>query len=219
MTRLEIDFVSDIACPWCVIGLHALEQALRTIGPELEVELRFQPFELNPRMPREGEEVRAHLKAKYGIDDTRIDESAELLRQRGAALGFAFGPRSRIWNTFDAHRLLHAAGLLDLELQRRLKHALLRAYHGEGLNPSDPDLLRRVAEAAGMDPAAVDAVLGSDLHASEVREAESFWLQAGIQAVPAVVLNRQHLISGGQPAEVFERVLRELAQLASPRPM
>ncbi|WP_374438662.1 DsbA family oxidoreductase [Inhella sp.] len=218
MTRLEIDFISDIACPWCAIGLQALEQALRNIGPELEVELRFQPFELNPRMPREGEDVREHLKAKYGIDDARIDEGAELMRQRGAALGFHFGPRSRIWNTFDAHRLLHAAGLQDLALQRSLKHALLQAYHGEGLNPSDPDLLRRVAQAAGMDAATVDAVLASDLHAREVREAENFWLQSGIQAVPAVVLNRQHLISGGQPVEVFERALREVGQLASPRP-
>jgi len=218
MPALQIDFISDIACPWCAIGLQALEQALRNIGPELEVELRFQPFELNPNLAPQGEDLRAHLKAKYGIDDARVDDGAELIRQRGAALGFHFGPRSRIWNTFDAHRLLHAAGLQDLALQRSLQHALLQAYHGEDLNPSDPALLRMVAEAAGMSPASVDAVLGSGLYAREVREAEYFWQQSGIQAVPSVVLNRQHLISGGQPVEVFERALREVAQSESPRP-
>jgi len=218
MPALQIDFISDIACPWCAIGLQALEQALRNIGPELEVELRFQPFELNPNLAPQGEDLRAHLKAKYGIDDARVDDGAELIRQRGAALGFHFGPRSRIWNTFDAHRLLHAAGLQDLALQRSLQHALLQAYHGEGLNPSDPALLRMVAEAAGMSPASVDAVLGSGLYAREVREAEYFWQQSGIQAVPSVVLNRQHLISGGQPVEVFERALREVAQAETPRP-
>jgi len=213
MKTLDIDFISDIACPWCVIGLRALEQALERISPVLQVTLRFQPFELNPQMPPEGQDLLEHLGAKYRIGPEQIAQNQSALRERGAALGFAFGPRARIWNTFDAHRLLHAAGLQDLAVQRRLKHALLQAYHGEGANPGEPALLLRLAVEAGLDAATAQQLIASDQHAEAVREAEAFWQQAGIQAVPAVVINRQHLISGGQPPELFEQALRQIAGL------
>jgi predicted DsbA family dithiol-disulfide isomerase len=208
---LAIDFVSDIACPWCVIGLAALEQALQRLGPDVQAEIRFQPFELNPQMPEQGQDVVEHLREKYGIDEAQIAQNREAIRARGAALGFQFGTRSRIWNTFDAHRLLHEAGEQDPALQQRLKKLLLKAYHGDGGNPGDPTLLRALAVEAGMDAAAAEAVIGSDRHADAVREAEAFWQSAGIRAVPAVVINRQHLISGGQPVEVFEQALRQIA--------
>ncbi|WP_374659623.1 DsbA family protein [Inhella sp.] len=204
---IQIDFVSDIACPWCAIGLHALEAALGNTG--LAAEIRFQPFELNPAMPPEGEDIVPHLQAKYGISPEQIAVNQQRLRERGAELGFHFGNRSRIWNTFAAHRLLHEAGEQGPDLQRRLKHALLRRYHGEGQNPGSVEVLREAALEVGLRDA--ERVIDSDLHLQAVREAQAFWRQAGIQAVPAVVLNRRLLVSGGQPVEVFEQALRQAA--------
>ena len=213
-TRLHLDFVSDIACPWCAVGLYSLQTALERLAAEgITAELHFQPFELNPHMGPEGEDVISHLQAKYGINEAQIAQNREALRQRGAAVGFVFGARSHIWNTFDAHRLLHAAGLQDAAVQHRLKGALLQAYHGEGHNPADAEVLRAAAHAAGLNTAETEAVLADPTrHADAVREAEAEWQAAGIRAVPAVVINRRHLISGGQPPEVFEQALREVAQ-------
>ena len=199
---MKIEFVSDIACPWCAIGLHSLEQALAALGEGADVELAFEPFELNPDMAREGEDTVAYLAAKYGRTPGEIAQTQAAIRERGAELGFAFGERTRVWNTFDAHRLLAWAGEVDPARQRALQHALLRAYHGRGENTSDP-----AARAA--------AILASDADAAAVRERERFWQEAGVHAVPAVVINRRHLISGGQPPQVYEDALRRL--LAAPR--
>ena len=219
---MKIDFVSDVACPWCAVGLNALEMALQRLGPDVAVTLHFQPFELNPSMGAEGADAAAYLKAKYGMGDEQLAANRAHLRERGAAVGFQFGDRLRVWNTFDAHRLLHWAGLQDGppahpaglqggEGQRRLKHALLQAYHGDGRSPAAHDVLLELAQASGLDPQAAAAILASDAHADDVREAERFWQQAGIQSVPAVVINDRHLISGGQPPEVFEQALRQIA--------
>ena len=215
---MKIDFVSDIACPWCAIGLNALEQALARIGPDLQAGLHFQPFELNPQMGPEGQEIVEHLGQKYGIDAAQIAANTEAIRQRGASVGFTFGigKRSRIYNTFNAHRLLHWAGLAGAAPQRALKHALLKAYFTDGQNPSDPQVLVQAAIAAGLDEAGSRAVLASDAYAAEVRQAEAFYQQQGIHSVPAVIINDRHLISGGQPVEVFERALRQIAAEAVP---
>ena len=207
---MKIDFVSDVACPWCAVGLHSLERALQRIGPDLAVELRFQPFELNPQMAPEGEDAAEHLKAKYGMNDAQLAHNRGVLRERGAAVGFSFGDRPRIWNTFDAHRLLHWAGLQGR--QRELKHALLQASHGEARNPGAADVLLELAARVGLDTEQAAEVLRNGAYAAEVREAEQFWQQAGIHSVPAVVINQQHLIQGGQPPEVFEQALRQIAQ-------
>ena len=211
MTRLRIDFVSDVVCPWCAIGLTSLEQALLRLDGEVRAELHFQPFELNPQLPAEGEGIAEHLQRKYGLSDAQLADNQERIRQRGAELGFAFdfNARSRIWNTFDAHRLLHWAGLEGR--QRVLKHALLRAYFGEGRNVSDRDTLVAIAEGAGLDAERARAILASDDYADDVRAAEQFFLRNGIKGVPAIIIERKHLISGGQPPEVFERALREIA--------
>ena len=208
---LRIDFVSDVACPWCAVGLHSLEKALHAVAGEIPVELHFQPFELNPTMAAEGADAGEYLKAKYGMGDEQLARNRANIRERGAAVGFEFGDRVRVWNTFDAHRLLHWAGLQGGGAQRALKHAMLKAYHGEGLNPSDPQLLARLAGEAGLDVVQAAAVLSEGRYADEVRAAEAEWQQAGIQSVPAIVINRQHLISGGQPPEVFEKALRQIA--------
>ncbi|WP_421884870.1 DsbA family oxidoreductase [Methylibium sp.] len=211
MKRMKIDFVSDVVCPWCAIGLNALEQALRRLEGEVVAELHFQPFELNPQMPPEGEEIVAHLTRKYGITPEDCARNAETIRQRGESVGFRFEPgqRRRTYNTFDAHRLLHWAGLEGR--QRELKHALLRAYFTDGENVADPGLLVRVAGEAGLDPQRAQALLASETFAAEVREQEQLWLDRGIHSVPSIVIDGRHLVQGGQPVEVFEQVLRKLA--------
>ena len=206
---LRIDFVSDVVCPWCAIGLASLEQALQRLQGEVEADVHFQPFELNPRMPAEGEDTGEHLRRKYGSTEAQLAENRERIRQRGAELGFEFNARERIWNTFDAHRLLHWAE--GEGKQRELKHALLRAYFTEGKNVGDRDTLVEIATGAGLDAERARVVLDSGEFENEVRATEQFFTQAGISGVPAIIIERKHLISGGQPVEVFERALREIA--------
>ena len=211
MNTLRIDFVSDVVCPWCAIGLASLERALQRLQGEVAVDIHFQPFELNPQMPPEGESIAEHLQRKYGMSDMQLAENQERIRARGAELGFVFdfNARSRIWNTFDAHRLLHWAGLEGKQLE--FKQALLRAYFSEGRNVSDHAMLAAIAADAGLDAERARAILASGEYAGEVREAEQFFLHNGINGVPAVIIERKHLISGGQPVEVFEQALREIA--------
>jgi predicted DsbA family dithiol-disulfide isomerase len=212
MNRLQIDFVSDVACPWCAVGLNALERALERVGDSVAVELHMQPFELNPTMAPEGANAAQYLKAKYGMNDEQLAANRARIVERGAAEGFAFGTREHVWNTFDAHRLLHWAGAEGQPgAQRALKHALLKAYHGEGRNPGAHDVLLELATQVGLPVERAREVLETHQFADEVRDAERFWQDAGIHSVPAVVINRRHLVSGGQPSEVFEQALRQIA--------
>jgi len=208
---IKIDFVSDVSCPWCAIGLQSLQTALHRLDAELEPSLTFQPFELNPQMVAEGEDITEHLHKKYGSTPEQAAAARENIRARGEALGFTFNmdKRGRIYNTFNAHRLLHWAQ--GEGKQAALKKALLTAYFTDGENPSDPALLVRVAASVGLDASRAQAILDSDEFAEEVRAQESFYQQAGIHSVPAIILNDQHLISGGQPSEVFEQALRQIA--------
>jgi predicted DsbA family dithiol-disulfide isomerase len=211
---MKIDFVSDIACPWCAVGLNALEEAIANLqasGVNVAITLHMQPFELNPDMTAEGVDAASYLKKKYGMDDAALAEARATLRARGAEVGFQFGDRSRIWNTFDAHRLLCWAGTVDFSKQRALKHALLRAYHLDGSNPSDPALLIDLATQVGLNAETAQAILSSNQYADEVRKAETFYQRNGIQAVPSVIINDRHLIQGGQPAALFEQAIRQLA--------
>lgn len=211
-TTLTIDFVSDVACPWCAVGLASFEQALKDVGADIAVELHFQPFELNPTMGTEGADAAEYLIAKYGMSREQLAESRQRIAERGAAVGFTFGERKRVWSTFDAHRLLHWAGVEGPPgSQHALKWALLRAYHGEGRNPGAHAVLLELAMAVGLDGERAREVLARNEFADDVREAERFWQQAGINAVPAVVINRRHLVSGGQPPEVFAQALRQIA--------
>jgi len=206
---IRIDFVSDVSCPWCAVGLNALEQAIRSTGAD--VEIHFQPFELNPQMAPEGEDATEHLVRKYGLTPEQLERNREMIRARGTPLGFAFGQRRRIHNTFDAHRLLHWAGIEGAEPQRALKHALLRAYHTDGEDVGAHDVLARIAGSVGLDAQRARAILDSGEFSEEVRAQERYYVERGIQAVPAVIFNERQLVSGGQPVEVFEQVLRQLA--------
>ena len=209
---MKIDFVSDVACPWCAVGLSSLETALARIGAEIPIELHFQPFELNPSLSAEGEDTVEYLSKKYGSTREQLASNREALRQRGAAVGFRFGERPRVWNTFDAHRLLYWAALEGpAGAQRRMKHALLAAYHTDAQNPGAPEVLLRIVGELGLDAARARAILESDEFTPEVREREHHFQQLGIDSVPSVIIDDQHLIQGGQPPEVFERALRQLA--------
>jgi predicted DsbA family dithiol-disulfide isomerase len=212
-SHLKIDFVSDVSCPWCAVGLGALETALQRIAPDVTAELHFQPFELNPQMPAEGQDTFEHLNEKYGSTREQQAQSRDAIRARGAAVGFSFAAegRPRIYNTFDAHRLLHWAELEGSAQQTALKKSLLKAYFTDGENPSDPEVLVRLAGEAGLDTARAREILAGDEYARETRERERMYTDAGIHSVPAIIINDQHLISGGQPAEVFERALRQIA--------
>jgi predicted DsbA family dithiol-disulfide isomerase len=210
---LRIDFVSDVVCPWCAIGLASLDEALRRASDVVQATIHFRPFELNPQLGPEGEDIGEHLAAKYGLSAAQLAENQARIRQRGAELGFAFSDqRRRIHNTFDAHRLLHWAGIEGG--QAALKHALLRAYFTDGRDVSDHETLAQVVADAGLDAGRARAILASDLHADDVRADEAFFQRSGIRGVPAIIIERKHLISGGQPVEVFERALREIAATA-----
>jgi predicted DsbA family dithiol-disulfide isomerase len=212
MTKaIKIDFVSDISCPWCVIGLRGLEEALERTRDVIDAEIAFQPFELNPAMPPEGQNIGEHIAEKYGSSPEQSASARETIRERAASLGFtmATSDQSRIYNTFDAHRLLHWAGIEGR--QKALKEALFEAYFTDGLDPSNHDVLASAATRAGLDSGEAREVLASGRHAEDVREAERLWQSRGITAVPAVVINERFLISGGQPPEEFEQALRKIA--------
>ncbi|HEV2701643.1 MAG TPA: DsbA family oxidoreductase [Steroidobacteraceae bacterium] len=208
--RTKLDFVSDVSCPWCAIGLQSLLAALMNLGGVIEADIHFQPFELNPDMGPGGQDIAEHIAQKYGSSVEQFAQSQEMIRERGAQLGFRFDmqKRTRIYNTFDAHRLLHWADLAGRQLQ--LKQALFRAYFTDGADPSDHATLTRIAEHAGLEAAGAQAVLASDRYGAEVRARERFYGSQGINGVPAIIVNDRHLIEGGQPVAVFERVLRQL---------
>jgi len=220
-TALKIDFVSDIACPWCAVGLFSLEKALERLEGDVQIELHFQPFELNPQMGPGGQDLGEHLTQKYGSTPEQQAQIRETIAARGAEVGFSFAPggRGRVYNTFDAHRLLAWAetqeGVEGEAAQHRLKKALLTAYQGRAERIEDPEVLLAVVAEAGLDPVAARQVLASGAYADEVRELEGLYQRSGIRSVPAVIINDQYLISGGQPVEVFEQSLRQIAsQLA-----
>jgi predicted DsbA family dithiol-disulfide isomerase len=209
---MRIDLVSDVVCPWCVIGLLELERALARLTDVIEPEIELQPFELNPTMPREGQNMAEHLAQKFGPRASdRVAASRDALRARAAEVGFAMAMTddSRVYNSFDAHRLLHWAGLEGRQIA--LKEALFTAYFTRNDNIADPEILVATAESVGLDGAAARTVVTSGRYRDEVLEAEQRWVRSGITAVPSVVIDRKYLISGGQTAAVFEQSLRRIA--------
>jgi predicted DsbA family dithiol-disulfide isomerase len=209
-TSIKIDFVSDVSCPWCVIGLRSLQQALANLGTAVHAQIHFQPFELNPAMAAEGQDMGEHIAEKYGSSPQQMVQSREMIRARGAELGFTFDmqQRGRIYNTFDAHRLLHWAGLEGR--QQPLKEALFKAYFTDGQDPSSHAVLLRLVGEVGLDVAVGTQILASDAYGADVREREQFYQGQGISSVPAIIINDRHLISGGQAPEVFEQALRQI---------
>jgi predicted DsbA family dithiol-disulfide isomerase len=209
--RIDIEFVSDVVCPWCVIGLRGLEQAIAAIGDGIDASIRLRAFELNPDMPREGEPLGEHVTRKYGASTEQSAANREAIRQMADSLGFAMqlGREDRIRNSFDAHRLLHWAKGEGRQIA--LKHALFEAYFSRAEDIADPAVLVAACEAAGLDPVRARAIVDSDGFASEVRAEERLNREEGITAVPATIINGRYLISGGQPPAAFEKALRRIA--------
>ncbi|QOT80966.1 DsbA family oxidoreductase [Cupriavidus basilensis] len=205
---LKIDFVSDVACPWCAVGLSALQQALARLGDAVSAEITLRPFELNPDMGPGGESIQDYMARKYGRTEEEIVQSQAMIRQRGADVGFEFGSRTRVYNTFDAHRLLHWANLEGRQLP--LKMALFRAYFTESKDSSNHEVLVEAAAAAGLDAEKARTVLSGDAYAAQVREMEKHYQDMGIRSVPSIIFNDQYLVSGGQPVEAFENAIREV---------
>ncbi len=208
---LQIDIVSDVMCPWCVIGYRQLAAALEATGTPHEI--RWHPFELNPHMPPEGQNIREHVAEKYGSTKEQSDASRVHMTQAGAEVGFEFryADDMRMHNTFHQHQLLHWA-----EQQGRmhdLKMALFAAHFTHGRNLSDDAVLADVAAEIGLDRTEALAVLADQRFAADVREAEQHWVNQGIQGVPAVIFNRRHLVSGAQGVENFTSILNQLAAM------
>lgn len=210
--QLQIDFVSDVACPWCVIGLRSLEEALLRASDEVTADIRLQPFELNPQMAPEGQDMGEHLAQKYGTTPAQSAANRQMIRSRAAELGFAMrmAEGDRVYNTFDAHRLLHWAGVEGRQVE--LKHALFEMYFSHSRNTADREVLLDAAAIAGLDRGKASDILSSGRFADDVRADEALWQSRGISSVPAVVIDGKYLISGGQPVESFEQALRTIAR-------
>jgi predicted DsbA family dithiol-disulfide isomerase len=193
-----------------VVGLRALETALARLDGEVTADIHLQPFELNPDMAPEGENTAEHVQKKYGSSSQRSQGVRQALQQSGEALGFTFNyrPESRIWNSFDAHRLLHWAEEAGKGLA--LKQALFKANFTEQRDISDHQVLADAAAGVGLDRARAEAILASDEFAEAVRADEELWRSRGIQAVPSLIINQRWLIQGAQSPDVFEQTLRQI---------
>lgn len=219
MQTIHIDLVSDVACPWCAIGFRRFEQARATLEGELEVRLTWQPFELNPDMPPEGEPILDHLCRKYGQDETTVNRTqTEIIElAEGLGLNFRRARERRAYNTFDTHRVLARAAEQGRETALNL--ALFDAYFGEARNPADPAVLREAAESVGLDGDDVEAILASDRYSDAVRQAQKRFTDAGVHAVPGFVLEGRYLISGAQSPETLAEAFRQVAsEMNGPAP-
>jgi predicted DsbA family dithiol-disulfide isomerase len=216
--RLSIDIFSDVMCPWCVIGYKQLQQALAALGGEVDADLRWRPFELNPDMPAEGEDMGSHMLRKYGRapDESMTEQMVEIAQRAGYDMryqGEGPEPERRLWNTFLAHKLLRwALGAAGAAAQTRLKLALFDAHFQQRRNVSDRSVLIGLAQAAGLDPAAAAAALDDEGLAAELRGEQAQARAAEINAVPAMIVNGRYLIPGAQGPETYENLLRRIVE-------
>lgn len=207
---LSVDIVSDVVCPWCIVGYRQLEQALADNG--LHATIRWHPFELNPQMAEEGENLREHLAAKYGTSDEDSRRARDRLTQIGATLGIEFGYTDdmRMVNTFRAHQLMHWAGTLGRK--QDLKMRLFAAFFTHRRDLNDPRILADEAAAIGLDGHEARIVLADGRFANDVREEEQFWTSRGIQGVPTMIFNQKYLVTGAQGIENYSSVLQQLSR-------
>lgn len=212
-TPIQIEIVSDVMCPWCIIGWKQLEQALDASGHSAT--MRWHPFELNPDMPTDGQNMREHLVEKYGITATQSDENRAHMAKVGSELGFTFNfsEDMRMVNSFRAHQMIDWAGTLGH--QHPMKMALFTAHFTDGRNIDDPAVLVEIAEEIGLDPSVAREVLNTGNHAQSVREKQKFWTAQGISGVPAMVFQQQFLVTGAQGAKTYEGLLERFANADS----
>ena len=212
---IKIDYVSDIACPWCAVGLGNLNQAIDQLSDQANFEVHFRPFELNPNMPKGGQDAIEHLTEKYGLTAEQVKTNQANIRAKALEAGFEFHPegRKRVYNTFDAHRLLHWAGQeFGLEKQAILKKELLNTYFCLAVNLDDQHNLLDAVTHSGLDQDRALEVLKNNEFAKEVRTEEATYTNAGINSVPAIILNDQYLMQGAQPPESFVNAFAQLIE-------
>lgn len=207
--QLQIDIISDVMCPWCIVGYRRLEQALSQFD-DLEVKLQWHPFELNPAMGPEGQHLGEHIAEKYGSTPEQSTQNRQRLTQMGADLGFEFNfsDASRIYNTLQAHQLLYWAA--ESGKQTELKLALFSSYFTDQKNPDDIEVLIEAATKVGLDADDARAVLTDKRFETAVKEEEQLWISRGIQAVPAIVFNQQYLVSGAQDPDTIAELISKL---------
>lgn len=216
---IRIDFVSDIACPWCAVGLGNLNKAMAALEGRAQFEVHFRAFELNPNMPKGGQEVIEHLTEKYGLSAAEVKENQARIRAKALEAGFAFHPegRKRVYNTFDAHRLLFwAAKEIGLQQQALLKAELLTTYFCLAVDLDEKQNLLDAVIRAGLDPVRAAEVLDSNEFAQDVREEEKRYHDLGIHSVPSIILNERYLIQGAQPPESFVGAFEQLLEKTTP---
>jgi predicted DsbA family dithiol-disulfide isomerase len=210
---IKIDFVSDVACPWCAVGLGNLNKAIMQFGDRANFEVHFRAFELNPKMPKGGQDTIEHLTEKYGMSADQVVANQAQIRQRALEAGFSFHPegRKRVYNTFDAHRLLHWAGReSSLANQAALKKELLNTYFCLAVSMDDHQNLLNAVQRAGLDQERAKQILDSNAFADEVRQEEVDYTNAGIHSVPSIILNEKNLVQGAQPPELFVSAFEQL---------
>ncbi|WP_170750675.1 DsbA family oxidoreductase [Ruegeria lacuscaerulensis] len=203
---IQVDIVSDVVCPWCIVGFRQLDIALQQ--ENVLARLRWHPFELNPNMPPEGQNLREHITEKYGSTAEQSQQARERLVQIGGELGFTFNfnDDSRIVNTFAAHQLLDWAE--SHGKQHPLKLTLFKTYFTDGLDVSDTEVLLNAVQAAGLDRDAAQAALESGAHVGPVREKQQFWTSRGISGVPSMVFGGKYLLTGAQGSETYSQVVQ-----------
>jgi Predicted dithiol-disulfide isomerase involved in polyketide biosynthesis len=213
MTRITVDIVSDVVCPWCYLGKARLDLAIAEVQDEIGIDVNWRPFRLNPDYPPEGVDHQVELAKKLGGKEN-MDRAHEQMKALGRDVGIAFdfagikvGP-----NTLDAHRLIHWAGLEGRERQAEVVAALFKANFEEGRNVGDPAILIEIAESAGMDGAVVARLLAGDADKDHVLSEISAAQRMGVSGVPFFILDQQYAVSGAQPVEVLVSAFRELAQ-------
>ena len=212
---IKIDYVSDIACPWCAVGLGNLNQAIAQLSDQVDFEVHFHPFELNPNMPLGGQDAIEHLTEKYGLSVEQVKANQANIRTKALEAGFEFHPegRKRVYNTFDSHRLLHWAGEeFGPEKQAVLKKELLNTYFCLAVNLDDQKNLIDAVTRSGLDKDRAQEVLKNNEFSKEVRDEESTYTNAGISSVPSIILNDQYLLQGAQPPESFVNAFEQLIQ-------
>ena len=212
---IKIDFVSDVACPWCAVGLGNLNQAMAALDEKVNFEVHFRPFELNPNMPHGGQDAIEHLSEKYGLTAEQVKINQANIKAKALEAGFTFHPdgRKRVYNTFDAHRLLYWAGKeYDLLKQACLKIELLNTYFCLAVDLDNQDNLIDAVKRAGLDIERAQEILKSKEFSDEVREEESAYTGAGISSVPSIILNNQYLLQGAQPPESFISAFEQIIQ-------
>jgi predicted DsbA family dithiol-disulfide isomerase len=210
---LRIDIVSDVMCPWCVIGYRQLAIALEATG--VDHDIHWHPFELNPNMPAEGQDMREHLAEKYGTTPQQSDENRAMMAARGDEVDFefSFSEDFRMHNTFNTHQLLHWA---DTQNRKHdLKQALFTAHFTNERDLSDDAVLVDIAAEIGLDRDEATAVLADQRFANDVRQQQTFWTQKGITGVPAVIFGQKHLVTGAQGVDNYKSMLNQLKQMAS----